>query len=157
MNIRKAGMEDLERLQPLYDGQVRYMAVCQPRQYRAVRTEADFMTSEIMADNGCVLVAEEHGVILGFASVFVEERGEKALQVPHRYAELGNIYVQEKSRRMGVGTALFQAAWDWAKAGGAVSMQLMTLAENTRAMTFYESMGMRFMKHFYILEDEKSL
>ena len=154
MNIRRADLEDIKRLQPLYDGQLRYMAVCQPRQYRAVRTEREFMEHEIMAEDGCVLIAEEHGAVLGFASVSMEECGEKAYRVPQRYAELGNIYVREESRRMGVGTALFQAAWDWARAGGAASLRLMTLAENTRAQTFYESMGMRFSQHIYILEDE---
>lgn len=155
MNIRRATLEDMAQLQPLYDGQLRYMAVCQPRQYRAVKTEKDFIEHEILMEDGCVLLAEEHGAVLGFASVAMQECGEKAYRVPQRYAELGNIYVREGSRHMGIGTALFQAVWAWATAGGAASMRLMTLAENTRAQTFYESMGMRFAQHIYILEDEK--
>lgn len=155
MDIRRAAVEDLERLQPLYDGQLRYMAVCQPGQYRAVRQDGTFIRSEIEAENGCVLLAEENGAVLGFVSVAMEDTGEKAHRVPQRYAVLENIYVREECRRTGVGTALFRAAWDWARAGGAGSMHLMTLAENTRAQSFYESMGMRFLQHVYILEDEK--
>ena len=154
MNIRRATAEDLERLQPLYDGQLRYMAVCQPREYRAVRQDGAFIRSEIEAEQGCVLLAEENGAVLGFVSVTTADTGEKAHRVPQRYGELENIYVREECRRTGVGTALFRAAWDWARAGGAASMHLMTLAENTRAQSFYESMGMRFLQHVYILEDE---
>ena len=154
MDIRRATMEDLERLRPLYDGQLRYMAVCQPRQYRAVRQDGTFIQSEIEAEQGCVLLAEENGAVMGFVSVTVEDTGEKAYRVPQRYAVLENIYVREECRRTGVGTALFRAAWDWARAGGAGSMQLMTLAENTRAQQFYRSMGMRFLQHVYTLEEE---
>lgn len=154
MNIRRATVEDLERLQPLYDGQLRYMAVCQPREYRAVRQDGTFIQSEIEAEQGCVLLAEENGTVQGFVSIVLEDCVEKAHRVPQRYGELENIYVREECRRQGVGTALFQAAWTWARAGGAGSMHLMTLAENTRAQSFYESMGMRFLQHVYILENE---
>lgn len=153
MQIRRAALEDIGLLQPLYDGQIRYMAVCQPREYRAIIQDREFIQGEIEAEQGCVLLAEENGAVLGFVSVTMEDTGEKAHRVPQRYAVLENIYVREESRRMGVGAALFRAAWDFARAGGAVSMQLMTLAENTRARSFYESMGMRYSKIIYILED----
>lgn len=152
MNIRRANLEDIPALRPLYDGQLRYMAACQPREYRAIPQNTAFIQGEI--ENGVVLLAEKDGAVMGFVSVFMEDTGEKAHRVAQRYGTLENIYVQEEYRRKGVGTALFQSAWDWAKAGGAASMHLMTLAENTRAKTFYESMGMRFLQHVYILEND---
>ena len=147
-------MEDMEALRPLYDGQLRCMAACQPREYRAAPQDGTFIRSEIAAEQGCVLLAERDGTVMGFVSVTVEDTGEKTYRVPQRYAVLENIYVREEYRRMGVGTALFRAAWDWAKAGGAVSIQLMTLAENTRAQSFYVGMGMRQSKIIYMLEDD---
>ena len=146
-------MEDIEGLQPLYDGQLRYMAAYQPREYRVVSQDPAYIKSEIQAENGCVLLAEQDGTVLGFTSVTMEDTGGKVFRVPQKYAELEHIYVREEYWRTGVGTALFRAAWDWAKARGAASMHLMTLAENTRAQSFYKHMGMRFLKHIYTLED----
>lgn len=153
MQIRRAVLEDLDALRPLYDGQLRYMAAYQPREYRVVSQDPAYIKSEIQAENGCVLLAEQDGEVLGFTSVTMKETGEKAFRVSQKYAELEHIYVREEYWRTGVGTALFRAAWDWAKARGAASMHLMTLAENTRAQSFYVGMGMRQSKIIYILEN----
>jgi ribosomal protein S18 acetylase RimI-like enzyme len=62
--------------------------------------------------------------------------------------------VAEEYRNRGVGSCLFQAAWDWTKSQGLSNMQLMTLGQNQKAQRFYERMGMEKLKIVYILENQ---
>lgn len=152
MIIRKATMNDMKWLIPLYQGSLATMAHYQPREYRLVPQDIEFVQMGIVEENADVLVAEENGQIIGLASVFYEEICPKPFRVAFNYVDLDTLYVSECYRRKGVGTALFQAAQQWAKERNAQSLQLMTLGENEPARRFYESMGMRELNVKYIQE-----
>lgn len=153
MEIRKATLADTEALRVLFNGALRHMAQLQPRQYRAVEQDTAFIQSGILEDYGDVLVAEDHGKIIGFVSVFAEETSPLPFRVQQKYCDLDNIFVAEEHRGKGVGTALFQAAWQWARERDLAFLQLMTLGENYNAQDFYEKMGMNVSQVRYILED----
>lgn len=123
MDIRRATMEDLEQLRPLYDGQLRYMAVCQPRQYRAVRQDGTFIQSEIEAEQGCVLLAEENGAVMGFVSVTVRTPERRPTGCPSG-TRCWRTSMYGRMPQNGRWHGTVSAAWDWARAGGAGSMQL---------------------------------
>ena len=74
-------------------------------------------------------------------------------RVQQSYCELDTLYVLEEYRNRGFGLALLGAARTWAKAHGCVSLQLMTLGENTEAQRLYERAGMRPHKIIYIQEE----
>jgi ribosomal protein S18 acetylase RimI-like enzyme len=147
-------MEDAAALGKLYDGSLRYMAQLQPRQYRAVEQDKAFVQAGILEEDAQVFVAEEAGQLIGLASVFTEETKPLPMRVQQRYCVLDTIYVAEEYRNRGVGSCLFQAAWDWTKSQGLSNMQLMTLGQNQKAQRFYERLGMEKLKIVYILENQ---
>lgn len=152
MIIRKATLEDTDSLIPLYNGSLRNMAQLQPLQYQEVPQDVEFVQQGILSEDGDVLVAEDAGKIIGLASVFVQETKPYPFRVQHKWCDLDTLYVDENHRRKGVGTALFQAAWQWAMQRELSSLQLMTLGENANAQRFYERMGMKELRLMYILE-----
>lgn len=64
------------------------------------------------------------------------------------------LCVDEDYRNQGIGTALWGAAWQWAKDHGYSSMELMTLAENKNARRLYENQGMCEKSVNFIMEEE---
>lgn len=143
MGIRIANLEDTPQLMELFDGSLRNMAALQPWQWRVVPQEAKFAQAAILEPNGMLYVWEDEGRLLGLASLFVEEQEESAIRLPCRYAELNTLYVRPEASDRGIGTALYQAACQWAKEQGADRVILMTLGENQAARSFYEKMGMQ--------------
>ena len=154
MRIRKATIEDTEQLKPLFAGSLRNMAQLQPRQYREAEQDVEFIQEGILGEDSDVLVAEKDGQIIGLASVFSVTVNPRPYRVQQTYCELDTIFVQEEYRNQGVGKALLDAAWNWAKARNHASLQLMTLGENKDARRFYERAGMREHKIVYIFEND---
>ena len=153
MRIRKAAIEDTEQLKPLFAGSLRNMAQLQPRQYREAEQDVEFIQEGILGEDSDVLVAEQDGQIIGLASVFSVTVNPHPYRVPQTYCELDTIYVLEEYRHQGIGTALLDAACNWAKERNHASLQLMTLGENKDARGFYERAGMRELKIVYITEN----
>jgi len=57
--------------------------------------------------------------------------------------ELESVAVSPENRGQGIGRALFNAVADWARAGGAVRLELEVRASNHRAIKLYENAGLR--------------
>lgn len=54
---------------------------------------------------------------------------------------LNDLYVGESARRQGVGTILLETAAEFARALGAIRLQLETKHDNTAAQAAYEALG----------------
>ena len=119
------------------------MAELQPWQWRVVPQEKEFVQAAILEPNGMLYVWEEDGRLLGVVSLFLKEQEESAIRLPCRYVDLDTLYVHPEARGSGIGTALYQAACQWAKEQGADRVELMTLGENRNARAFYDKMGMQ--------------
>ena len=143
MGIRMANLEDTPQLMELFDGSLRHMVKLQPWRWRIVPQEKEFVQAAILEPNGVLYVWEEDGRLLGLVSLFVEDREESTIGLPYRYADLDTLYVRPEAKGRGIGTALYQAACQWAKEQGADRVELMTLGENRNARAFYDKMGMQ--------------
>ena len=143
MGIRIAKLEDTPQLMELFDGSLRHMAALQPWQWRVVPQEKEFVQAAILEPTGMLYVWEEEGRLLGLVSLFLKEQEEYAIRFPCRYADLDTLYVRPEAKGRGIGTALYQAACQWAKEQGAERVKLMTLGENRDARAFYDKMGMQ--------------
>lgn len=143
MGIRIASLEDTPQLMELFDGSLRNMAALQPWQWRVVPQEKEFVQAAILEPNGMLYVWEEDGRLLGLVSLFLKEQEESDVRLPCRYVDLDTLYVRPEAKGRGIGTALYQAACQWAKEQGADRVKLMTLGENRDARAFYDKMGMR--------------
>ena len=84
-------------------------------------------------------VAEEEGIILGFATIAQNRDG-----LGEEVGELGAIYVHPEAWNKGVGAALLTEAERYLATEGFDSAILWTLAANQRTRRFYESNGWTF-------------
>lgn len=89
----------------------------------------------LLADGGCVLVAESDGAAIGFACARPVD-GDGIVY-------LNNLHALPERKGLGVGSALLAEVARHARASGARAMQLHVLESNTPAIGFYESRGWR--------------
>ena len=100
----------------------------------------DFEAS--LTDSSKIMIgAEVDGKIVGFVIVQIRQ-AEYKIQTPRTFAYFENIVVDEKYRRKGIGTAIYQEGVKRAKEQGATSMELKVWNFNTGAIKFYQSLGM---------------
>ena len=98
--------------------------------------EAQFLQEKTESENEIEIVAFVDGKVAGTAGI--EAIGKKD-KVKHR-AELG-ISILEEYWGVGLGKALIQACIQCAKDAGYVQLELNVVADNTRAVGLYKSVG----------------
>ena len=88
------------------------------------------------ADAVCVFVAEDAGIVKGFAC------GNRLAPPKHGLdAELTAIYLARDCQRAGIGTRLLGAVAGTLQSRGATGLLTWVIAANRPARTFYESLG----------------
>lgn len=88
-----------------------------------------------LAERSNLFVAQLHNEIVGYLIV----KGEEPARIAHRgYVVIG---IKEGCRGQGIGTALFQAALDWAKTNGLRKLELTVIKTNDAAVKLYEKVG----------------
>ena len=98
--------------------------------------ERAYLTKRTESDREVELVAEVDGVIAGTAGVDLMRSAEKTR---HR-AKFG-ISIERAWWGLGIGRALTEACIECAKAAGYLQMELDVVADNTRALALYRSIG----------------
>ena len=91
---------------------------------------------------GCIFLAEQEGVVLGFVCVLGRVPGD-APDDPDPCAFITDLLVRDGHRRRGVASALLSHAEAYARACGARRLRLGVLARNTGAAVLYERAGYR--------------
>ena len=86
--------------------------------------------------NETVVVAEVGGRMAGFASLRVTHSLD-----PVPYAELTDLFVEPKSRRLGVASRLVRYLEGTARERGASHLVVLTGRTNTEGQVFYRSIG----------------
>jgi ribosomal protein S18 acetylase RimI-like enzyme len=114
-----------------------------PRRYRAAtRAEVeDLFRQRLAQPDTSVLVAEEDAGPVGYAVVSVAEKAGNVLTLPLRAAEVHELGVAARARRLGTGRALMAAAEAQARAWGASEIVLSVIDFNEGARRFYEAIG----------------
>ncbi len=93
-------------------------------------------------DNAPVYVAEEDGEVLGYAFCRIRVRESGGHMIPGRSLFIDDLCVDEKSRGLGVGEAIFAFVRDEARRLGCSDITLMVWEGNDPAVSFYRKMGM---------------
>lgn len=97
-----------------------------------------YFASLVEAPTYLVLVAEAHGMVVGYLAGSLSEPGELRTV---RAAELESMCVAPDWRSRGVGEALTRGFLAWAKERGAVWATVTAYATNAGACAFYERLG----------------
>lgn len=113
------------------------MIVTGPGEFnRTVEEERAILEAGAKSDNSVFMVAEANGQIIGLLDCSGGKR--KA----NRHSTSLGMSIRKEWREQGVGTALMQAAIEWARGTGIVTrIELEVFAHNARAIHVYEKCG----------------
>lgn len=144
MRIREATPADYEALCALFqeaDAQHREHLPHLFRPPPGPARDREHVLGLISAESAALLVAEDGGELVGLVNVWVRETPDIPILVPHRFAVVDDLVVRSSHRRRGIGRALLERAHGWARAQGAVRIQLTVYEFNEEAMAFYRALG----------------
>jgi GNAT superfamily N-acetyltransferase len=148
VEIRPFEERNRERVEALMDDFGDEIAAMDPRG-RCLREPgygAEFvrqMRDDASGPDGIVLVAEDDGAVVGFASGRVETRSERErlAVIDFRNGIVPELYVARGWRRRGVGRALLERLNEQFEAHGCGASVIEVFAPNLRARRFYAALG----------------
>lgn len=138
--VRRAGVEDLDVLVPLFDAY---------RQFYRHPTDEErakrFLWERLKHNESVVFLAFQGPAAIGFTQLFPTfSSGALA-----RIYVLNDLYVAVEARRRGTGAALLHAGIEHARNAGAKRLVLRTEVTNATARSLYEGLGWKRDSAFY--------
>lgn len=100
-----------------------------------------FLGTQLREDDVVVFVAEREASIVGYVYAGLEPQSWKELRDACGF--IHDVVVDESGRRLGVATALMDAAFDWLRSRGAPRVVLWTAQQNEGAHRLFERLGFR--------------
>jgi GNAT superfamily N-acetyltransferase len=154
VRITKAGAERIDELEPLWrELHAHHREIAPVRAGLAARGSEEAWKlrvpkyQSLLSDpRAFVLLAEEHGQLLGYALVHLTE-GPPGYVSGALIGEVETLAVCAEARGKGVGTALMDAVERELDAMGIREIRLGVVAGNDDAMRFYERRGMAPFAH----------
>ena len=132
VSVRRATIEDLDTLAPLFDAYRRFYE--QPGDLQRAR---DFLHERLQRGESAILLAEFDGRAAGFTQLYPMFSSVRTARI----WVLNDLYIDEGARRHGVGKALLDAAAQFAKEQGAAGLVLETTRDNDAARALYRAAG----------------
>lgn len=139
--IRKALHNDIPAISELYREQFSEMAKLIPDFIKEGDQSIDFLEKTISNDDSDIIVYENDGIVVGFILLQAKERPDFDFMLPGKYCYIMDVIVTESHRNKGFGTALMNAAKDWAKEQNCSFINLDVLVNNLGAIKVYEKLG----------------
>jgi ribosomal protein S18 acetylase RimI-like enzyme len=102
---------------------------------------ARFLDSQLGEPEVVILVAEGEGEVIGYVYAALEPHDWKELRAAAGF--IHDVVVEPSARRLGVASALVEAACVWLREHGAPRVLLWSAAPNTAAQALFERMGFR--------------
>ncbi len=137
MIVRRAEPADAEGLKVLGDavGAEPEGWLVTTNGWRNISDERRYLRAIRRYPNAAVFVAEDNGLIVGRLSIARDDH-----PASRHVADLG-LMVAASHRRRGIGSALLEAAVEWARKSGVRKLELHVFPWNTPAIALYESFG----------------
>lgn len=137
MHIRTATPSDAEGMKTVHD------EIFAAGLRKAPGDLAQVRANYIEPDNriGCFVAVDDEGRILGFQSLR-HSWADNPYGVAEGWGIIGT-HVSPRAARQGVGSGLFRATLDAAKASGLTKIDASIGAENALGQAYYEAMGFR--------------
>ncbi|MEP6634507.1 MAG: GNAT family N-acetyltransferase [Luteimonas sp.] len=131
-DIRRATHDDLEDLVPLFDGYRRFYA--QPADMPRAR---EFLADRLQRAESAIFLARIDGAAVGFTQLYPMFSSVRTARV----WVLNDLFVDAVARGCGVARALLSAAAEFARADGAIRLELETTPDNAQAQALYRATG----------------
>ena len=99
------------------------------------------LESDAAAYGGQILMAEDAGRPIGYATIFTHVPSEDEDEVPYTYALVSDVAVTGDQRGKGIGRRLLETCEDVARQAGAERLRIFVLSQNQRARNLYGAFG----------------
>jgi len=141
VNVRQAGIDDLDALVPLFDAYRQfYGRTTDPPAARA------FLFERFKHQQSVIFIAHEGSDAIGFTQLYPLF---SSLTLARTFV-LYDLFVAPTARRSGAARQLLRAAADYGRAVGAGALELSTATDNEGAQRLYESEGWVRDTAFYV-------
>lgn len=130
--VRRATLDDLETVAPLFDAYRRFYA-----QSGDLQRARDFLHERLQHGESAILLAELDGRAAGFTQLYPMFSSVRTARI----WILNDLFVDEGARRYGVARALLDAAAQFAREAGAAGLMLETTRDNAPARALYRAAG----------------
>jgi ribosomal protein S18 acetylase RimI-like enzyme len=102
----------------------------------------DLLKKYCAEDEGVILIAEEKGMVLGYAVILTHSVEEgKGDEIAYDYAYVLDLVVAQTARRQGIGRLLLDDCERRAREAGRDDLRLTVLARNESAHRLYRASG----------------
>jgi ribosomal protein S18 acetylase RimI-like enzyme len=130
--VRRATVDDVDAIAPLFN---HYRMFYQQASDDALAHR--FIGERLQRGESVIFLAGVGGKTVGFTQLFPAFSSVRA----GRAFVLNDLYVDIAARRLGVARALLQTAADFARADGAIRLELETDPDNRSAQALYRQLG----------------
>jgi len=141
MEVRRAGLDDLDFLAPLFDAYRRFYRL--PGDLASARA---FLNDRLARHESVIFLAVAQGRAIGFTQLYPSFSSVSMAPI----FVLNDLFVDPEARRTGAGAALLQAAAEYGRRNGAIRLMLETEITNTTAQGLYEKMGWKRDTEYYV-------
>lgn len=146
MGINIAVEKDISDIAGLYRQLFSEMAKIQPAFICPGSQDEAFIRSNIESEDADILIYREGEEIVGFLMIQKKSTPPYECYIPHQFAHIMDLVVDQRHRGKGIGTLLLQEAETWSQKRKLEYMDLGVLTGNTAAEGLYKRMGYRDMQ-----------
>ncbi len=143
--IRSAKLGDLKRIQKLnlklFEIEKRKYDPTLSLKWSFGKEGTEYYKGRITEEDGCVLLAEVKGKIVGYLAGGIVRVG--SYRKVGKLAEIENMFIEEKYRNQGIGSKLVEKFLDWAKIKKVERVKVAAFALNYKALRFYKKHGFK--------------
>ena len=148
MKIRRAEEKDIPRLDALLLQVNLVHHRGRPDLFRYGRKYTDEELKSIIHDDArpILVAADEDDTVQGYAFCIFQQHRDSHILTDVRTLYSDDLCVEEKTRGQHIGSLLYRAVLDYARAHGCYNVTLNVWSCNESALRFYESMGLKPQK-----------
>lgn len=140
--IRSAVKQDLEAVLSLYELLFSEMAALDPERMQPAKQATEFVENAITDDKFHLLVAEHNGEVKGFCFAQKQSAAPYNCMVDRDFAYIFDLVVVPELRGQKTGHQFIEQMKIWAKENNLSHLELSVLAQNNKAIKFYEREGL---------------
>ena len=148
MNVKRAQISDINKISDLLSQVLTIHHTIRPDIFKpnAVKYRPDELETIIKDDSRPVVVAEDNGVIKGYAFCIIQKHENDNILTDVKTLYIDDLCVDENSRGEHIGKTLYDYVVNYAKDIGCYNVTLNVWEGNDSAKGFYESLGMKVQK-----------
>lgn len=148
MKIRRAEEKDIPRLDALLLQVNLVHHRGRPDLFRYGRKYTDEELKSIIHNDArpILVAADEDDTVQGYAFCIFQQHRDSHILTDVRTLYIDDLCVEEKTRGQHIGSLLYRAVLDYARAHGCYNVTLNVWSCNESALRFYESMGLKPQK-----------